>query len=96
MGKIWEIIHSLLLKPVSSFIFDSPQTHDFARFAEYTAIEGDDHGEHDEHCSYVLNVYPTIELESVYKTNQPVIFALIVVAAFLFTTLVFILYDVRY
>jgi len=42
---------------------------------------------------YWLAVYPSEELESAYKTKNPMIFALISLSAFAMMTLTFILYD---
>lgn len=42
---------------------------------------------------YWLAVYPSEELESAYKSNNPMIFALISISAFVLMTLTFVLYD---
>jgi hypothetical protein len=47
----------------------------------------------DNSCQYRLSVYPTAELEDQYITQEPVIYASIVLAVFIFTSLVFLLYD---
>ncbi|CAB9505095.1 natriuretic peptide receptor 2 [Seminavis robusta] len=46
-----------------------------------------------EHCRYKLSVYPSQDTEDEYVNNEPIIFTLIVAGVFLFTSLVFILYD---
>jgi hypothetical protein len=44
-------------------------------------------------CSFTISVYPTLEMESAYKTNEPVMYALVVVAVFITTSLAFIFFD---
>jgi hypothetical protein len=56
----------------------------------YNPAEGYDGSEH---CIYTMKVYPTASFEESYKTNQPMLFSLGVLATFLFTTLVFLLFD---
>jgi class 3 adenylate cyclase len=46
-----------------------------------------------EHCYYNLRVYPSKETEDKYITFQPIMFALILVAVFVFTSFVFVTYD---
>ena len=45
------------------------------------------------HCHFDLYIYPTDEFASIYKSNTPIMYALIVVAVFVFTAVVFFLYD---
>ena len=47
-----------------------------------------------EYCRYRFSVYPTEALESEYITNKPWIYAAMTVLIFLFTSLVFVVYDV--
>lgn len=44
-------------------------------------------------CPWVLSVYGTQEMEDAHITNQPLLFMFAVLGVFLFTCLVFILYD---
>ena len=44
-------------------------------------------------CSYFMDFYPTKELEESYQTKTPFVFTSIVVGVFLFTSVVFCLYD---
>jgi len=44
-------------------------------------------------CVYSISVYPTQEMESVFKSNAPAVYTAIVLCIFVFTTLVFIIYD---
>lgn len=53
-------------------------------------------GEHanlSEHCIYTMKIYPTQSFEDSYKTNQPLIFSMAVLAIFAFTTIVFLIFD---
>jgi class 3 adenylate cyclase len=45
------------------------------------------------YCDFRFSVFPTARLEDQYITNEPWIFALSVVAAFIFTSALFMLYD---
>jgi hypothetical protein len=47
----------------------------------------------DGYCKYRFLVYPTADLEQKYKSNEPYVYALLVFAIFVFTSLVFIIYD---
>jgi hypothetical protein len=44
-------------------------------------------------CRYSIAVYPSQALEDAFLTHQPIIFTAVVAAIFLFTSLVFVLYD---
>lgn len=46
-----------------------------------------------EHCVYTMKVYPTQAFEDSYKTNQPLLFSLGVLFIFIFTTLIFLVFD---
>ena len=46
------------------------------------------------HCHFDLVVYPSDDFHAAYKTNAPLIYAGMVVAVFIFTAIVFRLYDV--
>jgi Adenylate and Guanylate cyclase catalytic domain len=46
-----------------------------------------------EHCVYTMKVYPTQAFEDSYKTNEPLIFSMGVLAIFMFTTLIFLVFD---
>lgn len=47
-----------------------------------------------DYCKYKISVYPTDELASIYRNNEPVRVMLVILSVFLFTSLVFILYTV--
>ena len=49
--------------------------------------------ESDAVCYYSIHVYPTSEMESFYKTRNPLTFAMSLAAVFLLTSIVFLLYD---
>jgi Adenylate and Guanylate cyclase catalytic domain len=58
--------------------------------SEYVYEDNDDA---EAHCLYSLHVYPSSELEESYTTNRPIIFTVVVVLIFLFTSFVFVCYD---
>jgi hypothetical protein len=58
-----------------------------ARDSEYTGAPLDPY------CPFTLHVYPSIEMEQVYMSNDPIIFTVVAVFIFIFTSLVFLLYD---
>jgi hypothetical protein len=45
------------------------------------------------HCLYRFEVYPTQAMEDTYVTNEPAVFAVVSAVIFLFTSLVFVAYD---
>jgi class 3 adenylate cyclase len=47
----------------------------------------------DEYLAYKLRVYPSSKNEDVYLTNEPVIFTVVVAMVFLFTSVIFVTYD---
>ena len=47
----------------------------------------------DEYCPKILHVFPSQQMEDQYMTNQPAVFTGIVAVIFLFTSLVFLAYD---
>ena len=46
-----------------------------------------------EHCSYSIRVYPSEAMEDEYLTKDPLSFTLVVAAVFVFTSLIFVAYD---
>lgn len=46
-----------------------------------------------EHCEYDLRIFPSGTLEAQFRTNRPFIYMAVVVAVFLVTALVFVIYD---
>jgi Adenylate and Guanylate cyclase catalytic domain len=48
----------------------------------------------EDYCPFTLHLYPSEKMASAYITNNPTIFALTTAMIFLFTALVFYLYDV--
>ena len=46
-----------------------------------------------EHCEYDMHIFPTWDLESDYRTNHPIQYTFLVLAVFVGTTSVFVLYD---
>mmetsp|Transcript_93 Transcript_93/g.261 ORF Transcript_93/g.261 Transcript_93/m.261 type:complete len:1214 (-) Transcript_93:30-3671(-) len=55
-------------------------------------IEGQD-ADNEELCHYTLQVYPTKSMKSDYESQDPLIFAIVVAFIFVFTTMVFLVYD---
>lgn len=45
------------------------------------------------HCQYTMSIYPTVEFEESYQTNNAAIYTTVVVLIFVFTTFVFVVYD---
>lgn len=46
-----------------------------------------------EYCPYTINIYPSRNKENEYMTSNPIIFACVAASIFLFTSLVFVVYD---
>lgn len=46
-----------------------------------------------ERCELLFNTYPTVMLQDEFVTNEPLMYALVVVSVFAFTALIFISYD---
>jgi len=44
-------------------------------------------------CEYILEIYATDELKESYESKDPLIFAIVVAMIFVFTTMVFLVYD---
>jgi len=44
-------------------------------------------------CPYTLNIYPSVEMENAYVNNAPIVYTATACLIFLFTSLVFVLYD---
>lgn len=44
-------------------------------------------------CAYSVSIYPSEETENKYKTNAPFLYTISVVMIFVFTTIIFIMYD---
>jgi hypothetical protein len=60
-------------------------------FAENALYDGNDTTR--AHCEFTISVVPTQTFEETYFTSGPLIFAIVVVMTFLFTTFVFAVYD---
>lgn len=44
-------------------------------------------------CEYTLTVYPTVAFEAHYRSNKAILYAVVVVLVFLYTSVVFLIYD---
>ena len=64
-----------------------------AEFAKFARYDGVDTNNYVTHCSYTVAVYPTDAFKALYSTHNPVIFPIVLTSVFLFTALVFFLYD---
>jgi len=53
---------------------------------------GDEETEH-HHCFHTIYIFPSDELKPTYESNKPMQYTLIVVAIFVFSALVFFMYD---
>jgi hypothetical protein len=67
------------------------QTSEFASFARFN--EANTNAEEILYCSYSLSVHATSAYEDEYTSNKPLWVTLVVLMVFLFTALVFVLYD---
>jgi len=47
----------------------------------------------DGRCRYELEIYPTNKLKNTYDSNEPLIYSIVVAMIFVFTTMVFLVYD---
>jgi class 3 adenylate cyclase len=45
------------------------------------------------YCIYRMKIYPTVALENHFKTKHPVLYCMVVIAIFVFTAMIFVLYD---
>lgn len=66
------------------------QSSNFAEFSNSQELLTSGLGEH---CVYTIHVYPSNEMADLYITNEPIVYTLVVVAVFAFTTAVFLLYE---
>jgi class 3 adenylate cyclase len=62
-----------------------PEDRRIERFTEVTLSS--------EYCPYILNVYPSADLENNYVTNNATIYTVVIVVIFAFTGVLFLLYD---
>ncbi|KAL7558291.1 hypothetical protein ACA910_020376 [Epithemia clementina (nom. ined.)] len=68
---------------------DMPRRAEFAVASRY---DGPDYDEN-RHCEFSFAVYPSQEYESTFHTGKPFLYAAMLIAVFLTTTLVFAVYD---
>jgi Adenylate and Guanylate cyclase catalytic domain len=48
---------------------------------------------HSEYCPFSLHVYPSDEMKAAFVTSNPIVFSMVAFLIFLFTSMVFFLYD---
>lgn len=68
------------------------RTAEFASFARFGDNESDE-SEEILHCSYTMSVHATSAYAKTFTTNKPLYITLVVLMVFLFTAMVFVLYD---
>ncbi|KAL3905467.1 MAG: hypothetical protein SGILL_009667 [Bacillariaceae sp.] len=68
------------------------ETSDFAAFTRYDKDATQEDGEI-LHCSYTISVHPTEAYASSFNSDKPLYLTIVVLTVFLFTALVFVLYD---
>jgi class 3 adenylate cyclase len=61
-------------------------------FAEHARYDGEVSSS-TTHCEYTIEIYPSVEYRKSFDSHEPVLFASVVVAVFLFATLIFVVYD---
>jgi hypothetical protein len=70
---------------------------DRKRSTSFVAYDGDlngiSSGGLSDHCEYTLDVYPSQKYEDMYQSSRPLIFTVGVILVFLFTSVVFLMYD---
>ena len=63
---------------------------EFAPFVDFTNADDDSIAAH---CEYSLHIYPSAALEEAYHSKKPFLFTIAVVMVFIFTSLIFMVYD---
>jgi hypothetical protein len=71
--------------------YDSLSIH--AQFAEFASLQGTAAVPSGSSCDYKISVFATNEFKSSYQSEKPVLYATAVVCVFLFTAVVFVIYD---
>ena len=85
--------------PEATYLEDFRPNPDFAHmapsreFAEFARFTGEETSENILHCSYRMIVHPSDQLKREYETKEPIIYTVVVIAVFVVTVMVFILYD---
>ena len=62
-------------------------------FGAFLGSRNEDMFDDSRHCAYNVKVYPSREMQEQYTTNTPLVFVIVLVFTFLFTSLTFIVYD---
>ncbi|CAB9504693.1 Receptor-type guanylate cyclase gcy [Seminavis robusta] len=68
--------------------FDDMAVYQYLMLSDSPALQ-----DHPAHCRYHMNIYPTKEFESDYKSNTPVIYAVVVATTFAIVALIFLVFD---
>lgn len=77
---------SMVLTSQLKYRFHNNHTATSAVAAKYVSQSND-------LCPHIIHVFPTTIFEDSYKSNKPVIYAVVVVAMIIFSALVFLMYD---
>lgn len=72
--------------------YDMQISRQFAEFARFSGAVSEVYS-YLQYCSYKTKVIPSDTFEKQFKSNDPILFTVAVLSVFLFTTLVFFLYD---
>lgn len=67
------------------------QTADFAAFARWNGPRTP--SSLLVHCEYTLDVTPTDAFKATYESNEPLVYAMMILGVFFFTAMVFVIYD---
>ena len=71
----------------------STSFYDYEQIVQYSTTVSKEQ-ENLEYCRYRYMVFPTKALENEYLTSNPLVYAIITAGIFVFTSLVFLLYDI--
>ncbi|CAB9526582.1 Guanylate cyclase (Partial), partial [Seminavis robusta] len=87
------------VSPLGEGDLHDPRFDDMKRFASFEAIDSIQDGTKDglpfnkDECSISIEVYPSHEFYDTYNTSAPVLFTCSILGIFLFTAIMFVLYD---
>ena len=73
--------------------FSDPKYHHLEESTLFAPFNNTTVSQKHNHCEYDIHIYPSWDLEQDYRTNHPVLYAVLVMGVFFMTTMVFVLYD---
>ena len=91
--------YTYLLEGSSAWLKATSDVHEtsYDSYAHVTNISQslaeDGRGLTNSNCSYIISIYPTKKLEDSYSSRDPIVYAVGVAMIFVFTTMVFLVYD---